>query len=104
VRTGEAMNGLVPVEMADAPKGFAKDGFLVIDLPVIADVLPMTASGTLIVRAVGFLAIGRMFEDLNDPCCRVVLLLSDDLDLDHVARRASRHEDYPLIRARKPGP
>src|SRR5437899_250386 len=98
------MNCLVPVEMSDAPKGFANDSFFVIDLPVVSDVLPMAASGAFIIRTVGFLPVRRMFEHFNNPCCRIVRLLFNDLDFDNIARRAPRHKYDPLIRPRKTSP
>ena len=98
------MNCLVPVEVADAPKGFTNDSFFVIDLPAVSDVLPVAASGAFVIRTVGFLAVGRRFEDLNNAGSSVVLLLSNDLDLDNIARRAPRHKDDALVSACKTSP
>src|SRR2546427_2309980 len=87
--------------MSYAAEGFADDRFLVLDLPFVTNVLPMTTSGCLVIRAVGLLAVWRRFQDFDDPCGRVVLLLRDDLHFENIPWRAPRHKHDALICTRK---
>ena len=44
VGSGDAVDLAVPFERVQARQTFPKDGFLVLDLPVVADVLPVAAA------------------------------------------------------------
>src|SRR5690349_12980223 len=57
VGAGDAMNLAVPVDVSDALQALPDDGFLVVDLFVVADVLPVAASFRFVVRTIGLLPV-----------------------------------------------
>src|SRR5260370_26506311 len=87
--------------MPYAPERLANDRLFVIDLPGIAELLPMTTSSTFIIRTVRFLPLRRRLKDFNDACGRIILFLLDDLDVNNIVGRSSRYKHDALIRARE---
>jgi len=58
VRAGDAVNLAIPIEVSNAIQALPDDGFLVIDLFVVTDVLPMAASFGVVVWSVWLLPVG----------------------------------------------
>ena len=102
IGAGDAMNFAVPVDMANPFQAFTDDRFLVVDLFVVADVLPMATPFGFVVRAVGILAIGRRLEQPGDARRRVIRLTLNNLCFNRIAGGCARNKDNALIRARQP--
>ena len=103
IRRSQPFNCAFPLKVSNATQGFTDDGFLVLDLPVVSNVLPVATSGRCIIGAVRLLAVRRGLENFDNPCSGVVFLLLDDLHFKNVSRRAPRNENDTLIGTRETG-
>src|SRR5262249_42983685 len=74
-----------------------------IHLPLVLEVLPMTATGGFVIRTAGLLTVRGRLEDAAYPRSRVIFLLFDDFRFDQIARRSPWHEYDALLRPRESG-
>src|SRR5262249_48904988 len=62
IRPGDALDLAVPIEMSHPLEGFADDGFFIVDLFRVADVLPVAAAFGFVIGTGGSLTIRRSLE------------------------------------------
>src|SRR5215813_26312 len=89
--------------MSEPVQALPEDCFLVIHLPLVQEVLPMTATGGFVIRTVGLLAVGGRLEDAAYLRRRVIFLLFDDFRFDEIARRSPWHEYDAVLGPRESG-
>ena len=83
--------------MTKARQAFSDDRFFIVDLPFVADVLPVAATrGTQRV-----LSIGRRLEQLGHARYGVIFLFFDDARFDHVARSGPGDKNHAFLAARE---
>jgi hypothetical protein len=93
----------IPLQMSQSLKSFAENRFLILNLALVADVLPVAAPGRFVIWTVGLLPIGRGLQKLDQSRFCIVFLPFHDFGLDNITLCSSRHEEYTLLGSREPG-